>query len=146
MRVRCADPGLATALAAVVPDEGAGLVFVADGPLATWDDTEAELAEVFRLTQPEVVENGPILYVVTTSALLGRAAPLDSAVADGLLAGARALAFERARFDGYASVIAVGDGVDDARVAEAAKNLLTTRASNGQPFMLGSEHLGAALP
>lgn len=147
MRVRCLDnPDLASALGAVVERDEPGLVFVAGGSFAEWRETEDELAEAFLLTQQEVSQNGPAVYVVGVCELLGRAAPLDAAVAAGLLAGARAVAFERQRFAGYATVVAAGEGVGPLEIADAVGHLLATRASNGQPFVLGNEHLGAALP
>lgn len=146
MRILCADHALAARLAAVVPDEGAGLVYAAPIGFESWGAAEDELTEVFVLTQAAVVENGPVVYIVDSRALIGRGAPLDAAVATGLLAGARAIAFERKRYSGYASLVATGTDVDLAETAEAVRLLLTTRASNGQPLMVGAEHLGAALP
>jgi hypothetical protein len=146
VKIRCPDPELTVQLSAAVSGDCNGLVFVAGGPFERWDRAEDELAEAFRETQAVVAGNGPVVYVVRSAALLGRSAPLDSAVADGLLAGARAIAFERQRFEGYASMVAIGDGVDAPDAARAVATLLNTRGSNGQPFVLGDEHLGAALP
>jgi hypothetical protein len=149
MRIRCADQELKQTLARALPvgDEPEnGLVFVVRDGFVDWQATEDELAEAFTLTKEAVVANGPVVYVVTTANLLGRGEPLDAAVADGLLAGARGVAFERKKHSGYASIVAADAGTSPESVALAVDALLATRGSNGQPFVLGDEHLGAALP
>ncbi|MFI2478464.1 hypothetical protein [Nocardia xishanensis] len=149
MRVRVGD----TDLAAMLPeysggqgDSARGLVFEARTGLSDWAEAEDELAEAFELTRAAVLAGAPVVYVVRTAAILGRDAPLDAAVATGLLGGARALAFERKKTNCYVSVLAVGDDVEPRTVAESIALLVATRGANGQIFPLGTEHLGAALP
>lgn len=150
MRIRAgSDTGLAAALSDVAPgrcDSDAGLVFQARTGLSCWSAAEDELAEAFSLTRAAVLAGAPVVYVVQATAILGRAAPLDSAVATGLLGGARALAFERKKTDCYVSVLAVGADVEPETVAETIELLVATRGANGQIFPLGTDHLGAALP
>lgn len=149
MRIRCADQELAQALALALPvgnEPENGLVFVAREGFADWQSTEDELAEAFMLTKEAVIANGPVVYVVTTANLLGRGKPLDAAVADGLLAGTRGVAFERKKYAGYASIVSMAADSLPELVAGAVDTLLRTRGSNGQPFVLGGDHLGAALP
>ena len=149
MRIRCADSALREALATALPPgdaPGDGLVFVAGSGFADWVDAEDELAEAFRESQRVAVADGPVVYVTAAAALLGRTEPLDAAVAVGLLAGARAVATERRRFDGYATTVAVGADVPPDTVATAIGALVAVRGSNGQPFVLGGEQIGAALP
>ena len=124
----------------------AGLLFVPRTGLTTWDAAEDELAEAFELTRESALAGEPVVYLVDSGAVLGRSAPLDCAVATGLLSGARALAFERRKYDGYASAIAAPPGTEPDAVALTLEFLLSTRTANGQVFMIGNEHLGAALP
>ncbi|MBV6759811.1 hypothetical protein [Rhodococcus opacus] len=149
MRVRADDPQLHEALTGAGPsgtDPGDGLVFVARTGLREWAETEDELAHAFDMTRETAAAGGAVVYVVRSAALLGRTEPLDAAVAAGLLSGARALALERRKHRGYATVVAVTDDVDTKSVADAVDLLMATRGANGQPFVLGEEHLGAGLP
>ncbi|MBJ8348376.1 hypothetical protein [Antrihabitans sp. YC2-6] len=143
MRVRAVSE-LGGALKDIGPDDG--LIFEARTGLGEWTDAEDELTEAFELSRAAALTDAPVVYLVRSDAILGRAAPLDAAVATGLLGGARALAFERRKSGSYATVVAVGDNVEPAAVAHAVDLLVATRGANGQIFTLGAEHLGAALP
>ncbi|WP_256673116.1 hypothetical protein [Nocardia cyriacigeorgica] len=143
------DTDLAAALPEYLGDQdvpATGLVFEARTGLSAWAEAEDELAEAFALTRAAVMAGAPVVYVVRAAAILGRGAPLDAAVATGLLGGARALAYERTKTNCYVSVLAVGDDVAPGTVAESIALLVATRGANGQIFPLGTEHLGAALP
>ena len=144
MKVRAIDSELAVALKTVGPEDG--LIFETRTGLDAWDDAEDELAEVFELARAAALTDAPVVFLVRANAILGRAAPLDSAVATGLLGGAGALAFERRKSNAYATVVAVGDNVETATVAAAVDLLVATRGANGQIFTLGTDHLGALLP
>ncbi|MGM7648750.1 hypothetical protein ACSVDM_27905 [Nocardia sp. JW2] len=149
MRARVIDPELSEHLSKTPVgqnDSPIGLVFEARTGLSDWSAAEDELAEAFALTREAVLADAPVVYVVRAAAILGRGAPLDAAVATGLLGGARALAFERRKNDCYVSVLAVGAGIEPATVAESIELLVATRGANGQIFPLGTDHLGAALP
>lgn len=149
MRIRVDDSALAVALKGVGgsgDDPAAGLVFAPRTALARWPDAEDELAKAFAASRESALEGGPVVFVVSAAAILGRTEPLDSAVATGLLGGARALAFERRKHNCFVSVVAVGDDVEPESVAAAVDLLVATRGANGQIFPLGTDHLGAALP
>jgi hypothetical protein len=123
-----------------------GLVFAPARDLPDWEAVEDELTEAFNLTRAATLADEPIVYLVRTEAVLGRAATLDSVVAAGLVAGARALAFEGQRNGRYATVIAAADDVAPETIAEAVGFAIASRSSLGQVLTLGSEHLGAMLP
>ena len=149
MKLRLTDPDIAAAagrIGAVADGPESGLVFEPRRQLLTWTEAEDELAEAFELTRAAASDAAPVVYLVRSSALLGRADPLDAAVATGLLGGARALAFEGRKNESFATVVAIGDGVKPQIVVEAIELLVATRGANGQTFTLGAEHLGAALP
>lgn len=128
----------------VQPEEG--LLFAPQLGLADWDAVERELTEAFHLTQAATAAGAPVVYLLDADALLGRAAPLDSAVAAGLSSGVRALAFEGQRKGRYATAVAATADVLPDRIADAVSYLTTMRAANGQTLMLGDGHLGAMLP
>lgn len=136
----------AAALRAGLEGDAPGLVFAPAAGLPDWDAAEDELAEAFLLTQAAAAGGAPVVYLVDAAAVLGRGAPLDAAVATGLLGGARALAFEGRREERYATVVAAGASVAPAAIAQAIELLLHTRAANGTVHALGAEHLGAMLP
>lgn len=144
MKVRTNDSERAAALTAIGPDEG--LIFEARTGLGAWSDAENELTEAFELSRAAALSDAPVVFLVRANAILGRSDPLDSAVATGLLGGARALAFERRKSDSYSVLVALGDDVEPATVATAIDLLVATRGCNGQIFTLGADHLGALLP
>jgi hypothetical protein len=144
VKVRAVDSELAGLLRAIGPDDG--LIFAARTGLVDWTDAEDELAEAFELSRAAALSDAPVVYLVRSDAIIGRAEPLDSAVATGLLGGARAIAFERRKSSGYATVVAIGDNAEPAAVTTVVELLVATRGANGQIFTLGAEHLGAALP
>ena len=123
-----------------------GLVFAPVQDLPDWAAVEDELAEAFTLSREATLADAPVVYLLRMRAVLGRAAPLDSAVAAGLVAGARALAFEGQRHARYATVVAAADDVAPETIAEAVGFAIESRGSLGQVLTLGTEHLGALLP
>jgi hypothetical protein len=126
--------------------ERGGLVFAPVDDLPDWDAVENELTEAFTLSREATLAEAPVVYLLRMRAVLGRAGPLDSAVAAGLVAGARALAFEGQRHARYATVIATADDVAPQTIAEAVGFAIESRGSLGQVLTLGAEHLGALLP
>ncbi|MGH3240383.1 MAG: hypothetical protein ACRDNL_08375 [Spirillospora sp.] len=146
MRVRADD---LTELRSIGSAEGRlenGLVFAPARGITEWDHAEDELAEAFVLTRQATIADAPVVYVLDARAVLGRAAPLDSAVAAGLVGGARALAFEGLREQRYVTVIAVDGSEREGMLADAVRHAVSSRTGLGQVQMLGSEHVGAMLP
>ncbi len=106
-----------------------------------WEELEAELGAVFRLTQEAVREGSPIVYVVHEPSIWGHGPPLRAALATALLGGMRSAAVELTRAGLPANVVAVGDGADATRVARAVLFLLDGDLT-GQVIMAGVTHLG----
>lgn len=148
MRIQVADPALAAALSAIGSPEGHvedGVVF-APASVSTWAEAEEELTRAYRLAHAAAKENAPVVFVVDAAAAVGRAAPLDAAVAVGLVAGGRCLAFEGLRKDEYATVVGYDRADDASRVAVTVEFLAATGVGLGQTVMVGSTHVGAMLP
>ncbi|MDT0203050.1 hypothetical protein [Nocardioides sp. AE5] len=148
MRITVADPGMAAALAGLGGGEGDvadGVVF-APAPAATWSEAEDELATAYRLAREASLTGASVFFVVDAAAALGRATPLDSAVAVGLVAGGRCLAFEGQRKGQFATVIAHDADQPLQRIAEVIEFASGSGVGLGQTIMTGATHLGALLP
>jgi hypothetical protein len=125
---------------------GEGLVFAPARGLEDWDTAEDELAEAFRLARETTLADEPVVFLLDTDAVLGRAAPLDAAVATGLVGAARSLAFEGKRYARYATVVAADADVAPDTIADAVGFAVHSRGALGQVLTLGSAHVGALLP
>lgn len=148
MRIQVADPALATAMRAIGSPDGRpedGVVFE-PASVSTWAEAEEELTRAYRLAHAAAQENAPVVFVVDAAAAVGRAAPLDAAVAVGLVAGGRCLAFEGLRKDKYATVVGYDCAEDASQVAATIEFLAATGVGRGQTVMVGSTHVGAMLP
>jgi hypothetical protein len=146
LRLRVGDHRAHEALRWVGGEDVEGLVFAPARGLADWDAAEDELAEAFRLSREATLADAPVVYLLDMDAVLGRADPLDSAVATGLVAGARSLAFEGKRYERYAAVVAADEDVTPEAIAEAVGYALSSRSALGQVLSLGSAHVGALMP
>ncbi|MCB1273872.1 MAG: hypothetical protein KDB25_05705 [Leucobacter sp.] len=152
MRLRTGSAALDAALAPLGDAEGAiedGLVFAPRTGLTTWEEAEAELQDAFRLSQAAMIAEAPVIYVLHADAVLGRGPILDAGVADALVGGARALAFEGKRRGRYAAVVGIDPTETPETLGELSRTvdyLTGTRAAIGQVLMLTDQHLGAMLP
>lgn len=136
--VLAGSPRLAEHLA---PDQP-GLVYDAStSDPADWEALEAELDEVFRLTQQAVLDGVPVVYVVHEPSIWGHDAPLRAALATALLGGMRSAAVELTRAGIAANAVAVGDDAEAARTARAVLFLLEGDLT-GQVLTSGVTHLG----
>jgi len=122
--------------------DGRGLVYDASASdPADWAALEAELDEVFRLTQQAVLAGEPIVYVVHEPAIWGHVGPLRAALATALMGGMRSAAVEGARSGLAANAVATDEGVDPAQLAAAIEFLLASGLT-GQLITCGTTHLG----
>lgn len=149
MKVRATRTQDAEALGALGALDGQasdGVVFVAERGFADWTAAEEELAWAFQLAQQASIAEAPIVFVVDSEAMLGRAAPLDSMVATGLVSGARTLAFEGLRKGRYVGILATDRSEMAGHLGDAVRFAVETRAGHGQVITLGTGHAGAMLP
>lgn len=123
-------------------DQPPGLVYDAStSQPADWAALEAELDEVFRLTQQAVLAGRPIVYVVHEPSIWGHGDPLRAALATALMGGARSAAVEGVRAGLAANVVATDDDVDPAQ-RDAVVGFLLTSGLTGQVVTCGTTHLG----
>lgn len=125
-----------------MPHPRPGLVYDAStSNPADWAALEAQLDEVFRLTQEAVLAGEPIVYVVHEPSIWGHGDPLRAALATALMGGARSAAVEGARAGLAANVVATDDDVDPAQLAGTIDFLLASGLT-GQVITCGTTHLG----
>jgi hypothetical protein len=149
VKVRVGGGDLAKALRQVGSESGdlaKGLVLSPRVDLADWTEVEEELVEIFKLTQAASTAGGPVVFLLSTSDLLGRGSQFASAVASGLFSGVRGLAFEGKRKNRAATAIASSADVDAERIANAVEWVLARGDVSGQVITLGDEQFGALLP
>lgn len=149
MRVRATRPEDRAVLGPLGDQSGSvdeGVVFVAARDLADWTSVEEELTEAFRLAQEASVAGAPVVFVIDSDAMLGRATPLDSMVATGLVSGARTLAFEGLRKERYVGIVATDRSESAGSLGEAVHFAIASRAGHGQVITLGTGHAGAMFP
>lgn len=148
MKVRVPAGGLAAGLAPLggADDDISGGLLFAPAPVSSWDEAESELADVFTLSKEAILAHAPVIYLVESAAVLGRASVLNSAVATGLVGAARNFAFEGRRTDDFAAVISIGAEQSASTIVEAVQFVVSTRSALGQVVSLGTEHVGAMLP
>lgn len=81
--------------AGVVETDAAGpvVIGVPDG-LSDWPATLDALTAVFTTAKAAAVSDSPIVFVVSSDALLGRTGPTDAMAANGVVSAARTLAAE----------------------------------------------------
>jgi hypothetical protein len=127
-------------------DAAAGLVFDARAPLADWSALEDRLSEAISLSQTAYAEKAPVVYVVAEAALLGRADVLRSACAGALLSAVRTIAFEGARQQQVALLVAVSETATESQLAETIAFGLGQTGMTGQALHVGTEHFGRSQP
>lgn len=81
-------------------------------PAHSLEDVADRLREAFELAQQCMAEQTPVVLCVDGPALLGQASLEDSAVANGFVGLARAVAFEGATKGWSIAVVAVAPGAD----------------------------------
>jgi NAD(P)-dependent dehydrogenase (short-subunit alcohol dehydrogenase family) len=133
---------LAPALEAVGPGTGPGLVFDASAAEPVdWDALDAILTEAFLACQEAMTERQRIVMVLHEPSLYGHTGELRSALAAGLLGGARSLAVEGRRHDIAVNAVATGEE-DLVQVAGTIAWLLSQDGLSGQLICCGTVHLG----
>jgi hypothetical protein len=102
---------------------------------------EAQLDEVFALTQEAVLAGRPIVYVVHEPSIWGHDTPLRAALTTALMGAMRSAAVEGVRAGLAANVVAVDEDVDPVQ-RDAAVDFALTSGLTGQLLTCGTTHLG----
>jgi NAD(P)-dependent dehydrogenase (short-subunit alcohol dehydrogenase family) len=137
-----ADDEIAALLAHVTD----AVVFQANDVDDDWNHVATELKAAFDATRPAAIEGHPVVYIVSSDALLGRTGAGNAMVATGLLSAARTLAVEMARARVPVNVLGVGPDTQPATIATWAERLLEPGGPTGELLQLEGTQIGKALP
>lgn len=126
-------------------DVDAGVVFQANEIGDDWGSVAAELRTAFELSKPAAIAGHPVVYIVSSDALLGRIGIGNAMVATGLLSAARTLAAEMRR-DGVAvNVLGIASDTPTEAIAKWVRHLLDPGGPTGELVQLGGTQIGKAL-
>lgn len=139
------DPGLQGPLRSL--ELPTCLVFQAASTPDDWQAVQEELVAAFEAAQLAAQQEVPIVFVLSSDALLGRSGPCDAMVATGLLSGMRTLATEMRKREVPVNAL----GVTDTTPADVTSMWVETlvRSGGGGPtgelIQLGGTQIGKAL-
>jgi hypothetical protein len=123
-----------------------GVVFQQSDVGDEWADVAAELRAAFEVSKPAAVFGHPVVYIVSSDALLGRTGRGNAMVATGLLSAARTLAAEMRRDGVPVNVLGIGGDTPNETTATWVSLLLEQGGPTGELVQLGGGQIGKALP
>lgn len=123
-------------------------VFEARQVADDWDAVRDELFQLFESSRSAASEGVPIVYIVSSEALLGRTGPGNAMVATGALSAARTLAVELMKAGLPVNVIGARDDTPIEVLATWVATLATSGPDGptGELIQLGGTQIGKALP
>lgn len=112
-----------------------------------WDRVRTELIDLFELSRAAAIDEIPVVYVVSSDALLGREGPGNAMVATGALSAARTLAAEMRKSGVPVNVIGTSVETPTIVVASWVRALATggPDGPTGELVQLGGTQIGKAL-
>lgn len=124
-----------------------GILFEAGSVSDDWEDVRAELVDAFDASSQAATHGVPLVYIVSSDALLGRTGTGNAMVATAILSGARTLALELTKAGVPVNVIGTTSTVDVTELAHWAQQLLRRSGGpTGELIQLGGTQIGKALP
>lgn len=123
-----------------------GVVFQATEVDDDWEHVATELRAAFEATKPAAIDGDPVVYIVSSDALLGRTGPGNAMVATGLLSAARTLAAEMRRDGVPVNVLGVASDTPADVIVAWVGHLLERGGPTGELVQLGGTQIGKALP
>ena len=131
----------------VETDLGGPTIVGVHGPLTDWPATLDALTSVFTAAKAAAVSGSPIVFVVSSDALLGRTGPTEAMAANGVVSAARTLAAELRKQGVPVNCVARADGSPVEAVVRWALHLLGGGADDptGEVVQLGGAQIGKAL-
>lgn len=127
-------------------DIDTGVVFQATEVDDDWDHVAAELRAAFDATKPAAIAGQPVVYIVSSDALLGRTGTGNAMVATGLLSAARTLAAELRRDGVPVNVLGIESDTPADVIVTWVERLLEGSGPTGELVQLGGTQIGKALP
>ena len=135
------DDGIADLL-----DIERGVVFQTIEVDDEWEHVAAELRSAFDATKPAAAAGDPVVYIVSSDALLGRTGAGNAMVATGLLSAARTLAAEMRRDGVPVNVLGIASDASAETIVRWIRRLLEPNGPTGELIQLGGTQIGKALP
>ncbi len=129
-----------------VLDIDTGVVFQATDVDDDWDHVAAELRAAFDATKPAAITGQPVVYVVSSDALLGRTGAGNAMVATGLLSAAKTLAAEMRRDGVPVNVLGIASDTPVETIVAWIGHLLEPGGPTGELVQVGGTQIGKALP
>lgn len=131
----------------VETDAGGPSVIGLPGPLSDWPTTVDALTDVFTKAKAAAVAGSPIVFVVSSDALLGRTGTADAMAANGVVSAARTLAAEVRKQGVPVNCVASSEATPVDAVVRWALQLLSGGADDptGEVVQLGGAQIGKAL-
>ncbi len=123
-----------------------GVVFQATEVDDDWGHVAAELRAAFDATKPAAIDGRPVVYIVSSDALLGRTGTGNAMVATGLLSAARTLAVEMRRDGVPVNVLGIAPDTPAGVIVAWVGHLLEPGGPTGELVQLGGTQIGKALP
>ena len=123
-----------------------GVVFQATVVDDDWEHIAAELCAAFDATKPAAIAGDPVVYIVSSDALLGRTGAGNAMVATGLLSAARTLAAELKRDGVPVNVLGITPETPVEAISTWVGRLLEPGGPTGELVQLGGTQIGKALP
>ena len=123
-----------------------GVVFEAADVSNDWMAVRSELEAAFAVSAQAATDPTPVVYIVSSDALLGRSGTGNAMVATALLSGARSLALELAKSGHPVNVVGTAADTDAAEIAHWVRQLVRRSGGpTGELIQLGGTQIGKAL-
>ncbi len=122
-----------------------GVVFQANEVGDDWSHVAAELRAAFEASKPAAIASQPVVYIVSSDALLGRTGTGNAMVATGLLSAARTLAAEMRREGVPVNVLGITSDTPADVIVTWVQHLFEPGGPTGELVQLGGTQIGKAL-
>ena len=131
----------------VETDAGGPTVIGLPGPLSDWPATLDALTAAFTKARAAAVSGAPVVFVVSSDALLGRTGAADAMAANGVVSAARTLAAELRKQGAPVNCVARSATTPVDAVVRWVLHLLDGGADGptGEVVQLGGAQIGKAL-
>lgn len=128
-------------------DAGGPTVIGVPGPLPDWPRTLEALTAIFTKAKAAAVAGAPIVFIVSSDALLGRTGPADAMAANGVVSAARTLAAELRKQGTPVNCVARSETTPVDAVVRWTLHLLSGGGDDptGEVVQLGGVQIGKAL-
>ncbi|HVR31251.1 MAG TPA: hypothetical protein VMS74_00905 [Acidimicrobiia bacterium] len=128
-------------------EPGAPSILAAPAGHGDWPSTLEALTGLYRKARAAAIEGSPVVFLVSSDALLGRTGALNAMAAMGVVSAARTLALELRKQGAVANCLASGVDTPRDETVQWSLHLLAGSADgpSGEVVQLGGAQIGKAL-